>query len=338
MPLSWSRQAIARREEALAVESDHLKLIEPTSLGLDHLGIQTAGSSINDLLAFVKARVADSDAFFAPPAPARPHVDGNRLTFPSPDPSGVPENDVVSCRLFEGRSKGRAVIVLPHWNSMAANYEGMGNWLRRLGLTAVYVSLPYHDERRPPGDLVGSGLVSANLGRTIRSCRQAVADARAVVGWLRERGYRRIGVVGSSIGSSLASLVAAHEPRVKALAQLLTASDFGEVVWTGRATRHVRQAFEGSLTLEQVNAAWSVLSPIAYVRRLRDRRVPVLAIAGRADRVFLPYLTERLLRSYREQGVRHESAWYRCGHYTVADFPWNALAMVRLARFLRRHL
>ena len=177
------------------------------------------------------------------------------------------------------------MVILPHWNSTAADYERLGTWLRRLGLTAVQVSLPYHDERASPGASGASGLVSANLGQTIRSCQQAVADARAVVGWLWERGYRRIGVLGVSIGSCLGCLVAAHDQRVGALAQVLAASDFGEVVWTGRATLHIRQALEGAVSLEQVNAAakqvvdpakatWIVVGDRAKVEQgIRDANV-----------------------------------------------------------------
>jgi len=200
------------------------------------------------------------------------------------------------------------------------------------------MSLPHHDGRRPAQELLGSGLVSANLGRTIRSCQQAVMDARAIIGWLWDCGYRWIGVMGSSVGSTLATIVAAHDARVSALAQVLTASDFGEVVWTGRATRHIRQALEVSLTLEQVNAAWSVLSPISYVRQLRNRNVPALVISGREDRVFLPYLTERLISGYREYGVRYQWHRFTCGHYTIADFPWNIGTLLRLGFFFRKHL
>jgi dienelactone hydrolase len=308
------------------------------SLGLELLGIGTGEDRFEELRDFVATCLSSSDTFFSLPAVADPKMEKDRLTFPSAIPSGTVVNDLVACRLFESRTRRRAVIVLPHWNSTVANYEHMGKWLCRLGLTTVYMSLPYHDERCPSGGEGGDGLVSANLGRTIRSCRQAVVDARAMVAWLWTRGYRRIGILGSSIGSSLASIVAAHEPRVSVLAQLLTASDFGEVVWTGRATQHIRRALESRLTLEQVNTAWSVLSPISYVERLRKRNIPVLVVAGRADRVFLPYLTERLLQRYHEVGVRHEHVWYSCGHYTLADFPWNVLTLARLVTFLHRHL
>ena len=45
-------------------------------------------------------------------------------------------------------------------------------------------------------------MVSANLGLTIRSCRQAVLEGRMVLDWLTQRGHQRIGVLGVSLGTA----------------------------------------------------------------------------------------------------------------------------------------
>ena len=55
-------------------------------------------------------------------------------------------------------------------------------------------------------------IVSSNIVRTVQVCRQAVLDARRAVQWLHSQGYEHIGVVGTSLGSCLAMLTAAHEP------------------------------------------------------------------------------------------------------------------------------
>src|SRR5205814_6616446 len=59
-------------------------------------------------------------------------------------------------------------------------------------------------------------IVSANIARTIQVCRQAVLDARRAVAWLALQGYERIGILGTSLGSCLAMLTSAHEPRIRA--------------------------------------------------------------------------------------------------------------------------
>ena len=72
-------------------------------------------------------------------------------------------------------------------------------------------------------------------------CRQAVLDARRAVAWLALQGYERIGILGTSLGSCLAMLTSAHEPRIRAQALNHVSPWFADVVWRGLSTRHVRE-------------------------------------------------------------------------------------------------
>jgi pimeloyl-ACP methyl ester carboxylesterase len=181
-------------------------------------------------------------------------------------------------------------------------------------------------------------MVSANLGLTIRSCRQAVLEARLALDWLQTRGYRRIALIGASLGTAIGSVVASHDSRINAVALLSLASDFGQVVWTSRATRHIRQAIEEDLTAEQLAEIWSLFSPIHYVHSLAAQNIPVFAVSGREDAVFQPHLTEELLRAYRTHGVRYERQVLPCGHYTMGSPPFSYLMLWSLQRFLKREL
>jgi pimeloyl-ACP methyl ester carboxylesterase len=181
-------------------------------------------------------------------------------------------------------------------------------------------------------------MVSANLSRTIRSCRQAVLDARRVLDWLKASGYDRLGVLGCSLGSSIATIVAAHDERVNATAMLLLASRFGNVVWTSRATRHIRRAMDRHITLDELDEVWSLLSPISYMRALRSRDIPVLVVSAREDAVFQPYLTEEIMAAYRDVGIRHEWRRLPCGHYTLGNFPFSLYVLLAAIRFFRKHL
>jgi pimeloyl-ACP methyl ester carboxylesterase len=326
------------REERLARIDEPHKQVEHLAYGLDLLGAAPVGDSLSALRQYVRHHLAHSDAFFLPAREADFMFSRGRLTFTSPLETEDPVNQRVSCRVFEKPGQKRAVVLLPHWNATAAGYDRLARCLQLSGVTAVRLSLPYHDSRRPPAMRIASGMVSANLGLTIRSCRQAVLDARRVIDWLEDRGYTRIGVIGSSLGSSIASLVAAHDARVRAAALLLTAGQFGEVVWTGRATRHIRQAFDGRITLEQLNEVWSIISPITYVPGLRAHDIAMLVLSGREDTVFQPYLTERLIEAYHEHRVRHRWRTLPCGHYTLATFPFAGVALAWLVLHLREHL
>ena len=49
------------------------------------------------------------------------------------------------------------------------------------GMTALRLSLPYHDHRMPPELERADYIVSANVARTVQVCRQAVLDARRAI-------------------------------------------------------------------------------------------------------------------------------------------------------------
>ena len=209
------------------------------------------------------------------------------LTFDSPSAGDGP-NSIARAQIHDCGRRRRAVVLLPYWNAPREACRPLAALLARCGVTCVQLSLPYHDERRTPGTAFARELACENLGLTIRANRQAVIDARACLTWLEQEGYQRIGIVGVSIGASIASIVAALDARVRAAALLLMADDFADVVWTGSATRHVRQSLERAFTREDVRAAWSIISPARHAARLSARQTPVLIVSGELDTVFLP--------------------------------------------------
>ena len=98
------------------------------------------------------------------------------------------------------------MVVLPQWNAGPEDHVALARLLARFGISALRLSLPYHDARMPPELHRADYIVSANVGRTVQVCRQAVLDARRAVDWLESRGYERIGILGTSLGSCLALL------------------------------------------------------------------------------------------------------------------------------------
>jgi dienelactone hydrolase len=89
--------------------------------------------------------------------------------------------------------------VLPQWNADPNGHVGLCRLLAMNGMSALRLSLPYHDERMPPELDRADYIVSANVARTLQVCRQAVLDARRAVGWLRQEGFDRIGILGTSL-------------------------------------------------------------------------------------------------------------------------------------------
>jgi dienelactone hydrolase len=179
-------------------------------------------------------------------------------------------------------------------------------------------------------------IVSSNVGRTVQVCRQAVLDVRRAVDWLVREGCGRIGILGTSLGSCLAMLAAAHEPRIRAAALNHISPYFADVVWDGLSTRHVREGLEGHIDLQQLRRLWLPISPQPYLDRMRRTRV--LLVYARYDLTFPVALSRRLVDEFRRTGVEHELAVLPCGHYSTGIAPFKWLDGLVLTRFLNRAL
>ena len=333
------RSYLRWRDERFARQDDAHKRIEPMEAGLDWLGIPRGeGDPVQALRAHMGQQVSQTHLLFRGEPVGPYHFENGLLRFPSPLTTETEENNWVTCRMAESRARQHAVLIVPHWNSSPAQYDRFCGCLKRLGITAACLTLPYHDSRRAAPAPVIHEMVSANLGRTFRSCRQAVLDARAAIDWLVSRGHRTVSLIGVSLGTSIASIVAAHDERVSGLVLLLAASRFGQAVWTGRATQHVRLALEGHITPEHLDEVWSPLSPATHVPHLVARAVPLLTIWAADDQVFLPDLAREFVRSCASHGLRHAEHRLPCGHYTAGLFPYNLWAAVAAIRFLSRNV
>ena len=307
------------------------------------------GSGERVVADWVSQVMADTDAFFTRPPTSDYQLDrspdGPLLTFPSALETPHPENNTVYCRYFPaaaarngsiGPSRRAAVLVLPQWNAEEGGHVGLCRLLAWSGLSALRLSLPYHDRRMPPELHRADYIVSANIARTVQVCRQAVLDARRAIAWLHARGYERIGILGTSLGSCLALLTTAHEPLVRAQALNHISPRFADVVWRGLSTQHVREGLDGHIDLEGLRDLWRPISPMWFIDRLRDRKS--LLVYAQYDLTFPVDLSKELVRQFREVDAPHEVAVLPCGHYSTGKTPFKFVDGWVLTRFLRRAL
>jgi dienelactone hydrolase len=82
-----------------------------------------------------------------------------------------------------------------------------------LGVDVLHVQLPFHGSRKPKGALFhGEFFWTADLVRSFEAVRQSCIDTRTLVTWLRAQGYAEVGVMGFSMGGSIAMVLACIEP------------------------------------------------------------------------------------------------------------------------------
>ena len=333
------------------------RVVRPFEWGTDWLpGQPTQGSERDRVTNWVTDVMRSTHAFYdAPPttdyvlqtaAPTEQRGgQAGTLRFPTALTTPHPENNTVVARWFpaggvlpgaERRAKGRAVLVLPQWNSDPGGHIGLSRLLARVGISALRLSLPYHDDRMPPELTRADYIVSSNIARTLQVCRQAVVDARRAIAWLTTQGYDRVGILGTSLGSCLALLTAAHEPLVRAQALNHVSPWFADVVWRGLSTRHVRASLEGHIDLETLRSLWGPISPWLHLDGVQDVRT--LLVYAKYDLSFPVDLSQALIAEFERRDIPHEVAVLPCGHYSTGVAPFKFLDAWFLIRFLQQNL
>ncbi len=336
-----------RLEHKLHARDFDQRLVRPFEWGLEFLETGGNGHSSSQPLERLRQHnaqvLSDSASFFSPPPLAANDFafDGFRLRFPSSITTPYATNNTVHARFFPAAQsigrQGRAVIVTPQWNADEQSHVALCRALNRLGISALRLSLPFHDWRRPPELQRADYLISANIGRTIQAVRQAVHDIRRAADWLFLQGCQHVGVLGTSIGSCVSWLAFIHDERLEAGVFNLVSSYFGDVVWRGVTTGHIRQSLEQELSLETTHEAWLSLSPSFYAdKQFAQVRRRALLVSARYDLTMVPDLTDIFIRDCRRHGIPIETVFLPCGHYTIGRTPFKYLDAFHIINFFRR--
>lgn len=255
------------------------------------------------------------------------------VEFPSTILTDTVENNFVRAKVTESQSKKKAVIIFHHWNART-RYGQIAKLFSRRGITVVQIAMPYHFERRNPASLYADCMLSPNLGLTIQSVRQAVLDGRKLIRILEDRGYEQISVLGISLGSWIAGLVAARDRAVKKAVLFLAAGSLADMVWTGSATRHIRTSLEGQIDVTQLNRAWSPLNLENHVEQLARPDLELQIVLATRDTVVQPRLAESLIARLKQAGARADILNLNCGHYSFSLPPYILPAGLRTVRLL----
>jgi hypothetical protein len=342
---SWYGNFMDRWEQSLCFRATN-RVVRPFEWGLEWAARWPMAGSFPQngsdpetyLRMLTAAAVEHSEAFFDYRTPTDFELHGNRLRFSTAAPTPYPENNVVHGQWFPGKRGEKAVIVLPHWNAPGQAHNGLAIGLQKLGLSALRLSLPYHDYRMPAELERADYAVSSNIGRTIDATRQAVIDIRSAVDWLERQGVTRIGIVGTSLGSCYAFLASAHDPRLVVNVFNHCSTYFADVVWTGLSTLHVKEGLETRLDLDRLRALWGVISPTLYFDKFAAHAKRSKFLYARYDTTFLPCLSEQTIRYAQQHGIDHEVVVLPCGHYTLGESPFKFLDGYHICSFLKKHL
>ncbi len=192
--------------------------------------------------------------------PARVEFDpdeSGRFHFPTPRPCGSAENNIVCGRLYRCAKhwQERPVIVLLHGRCDVFNHWYRFPWIARYGNRAGFnvatLVAPYYFQRRSRRPVMASHPGYLHLAETTA---QAVAEIRALTGWLLKEGCPGVALWGVSYSAWLVGLTICHDARLAAAILTIPGgrldSGFADLVLWRRAREALQKR---SAALEALN-------------------------------------------------------------------------------------
>jgi len=340
--MRWFEQKIRRYEHRRWTTDDNRR-VQPFFWGLEHIGGRAGDPDPRAFLRdYAQWAIGSSKDWYAVNPASDYRLDSeNVLTFTSSIESPWPENNTVHARLWPASNSSAhrpAVLVLPNWNAKWHGQDGLCEWLQRLGITALKLSLPYHNRRMARGHERADQVVGPNVGLTLQANRQAVQDARRCLRWLEQQGYSSLGILGTSIGSSVGYITMVHDEAVRAGGFFHVSTYFADVVSQGMTTTHVWESLRHHVTVDELRDYWAPISPMPYVERGLGASRESFLVYGKYDPTMLPELTHQMLDSLRRHGANPRTLALHCGHYSLELAPFSYIAGYRMLSFFRSAL
>jgi dienelactone hydrolase len=248
------------------------------------------------------------------------------VRFPSPFESKTPENNTVHAEYYRppGEGKFPCVIVLDITAGDQSLSRTISTVLAQNKIAALFVQMAYYGPRRPKGSKLR--LMSPNIAQTVEAVRQTVLDMRRATAWMEGRAEidaKRLGILGTSLGSFVAALSSEMEPKLGRVAVLLGGGGLVDAYYTDKRAEPLVKAYEAlggtKATLEKMIAP---VDPITCAANLKNRKL--LIIAGKRDEIVPPKASTALWEASGKQQI----VWYDCTHYGAALFFPSALRHV----------
>jgi dienelactone hydrolase len=246
-----------------------------------------------------------------------------RVQFPSPVKTATPENNTVHAEYYlpagQGPFPGVIVLDITAGNQNLSRYLSI--FLAQKKIAALFVQMAYYGPRRPPGSKLR--LLMPNLSHSLSAIRQTVLDLRVAAAWLESRPEidgKRLGIMGTSLGSFLAALTAEMEPRLGRVAVLLGGGGVIDAYYDHPRAAPYRRIYEAlGGTKERLAQLIAPADPLTCAANLKQRKL--LILAGKRDDIVPPKMAEALWKASGQQQI----VWYDCTHYGAIVYLPSAL-------------
>ena len=141
------------------------------------------------------------------------------VRFPSRYKTDVKENNTVYSKLYTPKQKKHGSIIFVH--GLGFNffhkiiYRKFMEELVKKGFEIIFITMPYHLERTPPGEKSGRTFARLDAKLTLYFFEQAVLDIRTAIDWLEQEKRRNFSIIGISLGGIAATIAMALDRRIK---------------------------------------------------------------------------------------------------------------------------
>jgi len=221
-------------------------------------------------------------------------------------------------------------LILHGWGRKSLQIElwRIGLRLARCGIESLFLAMPFHLRRAPPGSWSGEYMISGDVVRTAECFQQTVAEVRAILPWLREFSSA-VGLFGMSLGGIIGHLAMTVE-RFDVGVTMLAGGNSAGVTWEGRMTRYVKADIErAGLSRPELEKIWAITNPTLLARHNQTKNL--LMMAGKFDEIVLPKFTLELWDALGRPPLK----WFPCAHYT--SFFFLPRIVDEAARFFHEH-
>ncbi len=221
---------------------------------------------------------------------SRPQLGDLLIRFPSPVSTGDERNDQVAMEWYVARDKQQqpiaapAIVVVHESGSKMTVGRMIARGLRRQGLHAFLLHLPYYGERR-------TGEKRPDDVDLVTTMRQAIADvrrARDAVAALPLVDRAHIALQGTSLGGFVSATAAGLDRGYDSVFVTLAGGNLYDLIQHGaKDTAKVREKLaQAGLTGEKLRLLTRTIEPTRVAHRLDPQRTWLYS--GRFDTVVLP--------------------------------------------------
>lgn len=252
-------------------------------------------------------------------------IDVFTLTFPSSVKTDHEPNNTVWAEYYRPMGPGPfpGILVLDILGGDQELSRTIARQLAQHHIAVLFVQMAYYGPRRGPD---GPRLLTPNLEHTLAAIRQTVLDCRCAVAWLESRPEidgKRLGILGTSLGSFMSALTAAMEPRLGRVVLLLGGGGLVDAFFEHpKAKPYVGLAETLGLTKDRLRKMIAPVDPITYADLLKKRQM--LMIAASRDDIVPPIASKMLWEATGKPKI----IWLDATHVGASLYIFEVIAPI----------